>query len=265
MFQTSSELRPEAAGPRRVLAPRFGAMSFAFVAPQSGAPNRFASLSMAVPGQKDPSKFTTDAKTVKEAATGLEFSAEFCPRDKSNCSQVAGLGVRAKRILGLKNINVYAVGLYVDAAGVRSKLGKYKGRDAEELVKSSNMYKDFVASSGVEKTLRLIINYGNISSDTFSNALKERMEPGLKSAGELKTMEKFTNLFTDVKFRKGLDITFTCAGDTMTTRIDGKEVGKIISPKLNEVLLNVYVGDSPVSEDAKKNFATGLVSILSDK
>jgi hypothetical protein len=52
------------------------------------------------------------------------------------------------------------------------------------------------------------------------------MEPGLKSAGELKTMEKFTNLFTDVKFRKGLDITFTCAGDTMTTRIDGKEVGQ---------------------------------------
>jgi hypothetical protein len=32
-----------------------------------------------------------------------------------------------------------------------------------------------VASSGVEKTLRLIINYGNISSDTFSNALKVRM------------------------------------------------------------------------------------------
>jgi len=152
--------------------PRLAAISFAFGRSNPGAIGPLASLSMAVPGQKDPSKFVSGAKTVKESATGLEFSAEYCTRGASGCTTVAGLGVRAKRILGLKNINVYAVGLYVDPSGLRAKLAKYKGQNQDKLVADSSLYKDFVAAKGVDKTVRLIINYGNISSDTFSNALK---------------------------------------------------------------------------------------------
>jgi hypothetical protein len=35
--------------------------------------------------------------------------------------------VRAKRLLGLKNINVYALGLYVDAPAAKRALHKHKG------------------------------------------------------------------------------------------------------------------------------------------
>ena len=82
--------------------PCFAALSFAAL--PSGPHPGFASLSMAVPGQSH--KKAEAGNTVQEAATGLEFTREYCTRGKtSNCSKVAGLGVRAKRILGLKNIN----------------------------------------------------------------------------------------------------------------------------------------------------------------
>ena len=82
--------------------PCFATLSFAGV--PSGPHPGFASLSMAVPGQ---SRMKVEAgNVVQEAATGLEFTREYCTRGKtSNCSKVAGLGVRAKRILGMKNIN----------------------------------------------------------------------------------------------------------------------------------------------------------------
>jgi hypothetical protein len=38
---------------------------------------------------------------------------------------------------------------------------------------------DFVAEDSVEKTVRLMINYGGITSTTFWSALKERLEPPL--------------------------------------------------------------------------------------
>jgi hypothetical protein len=64
----------------------------------------FASLSKPVPGQRP--KHPSEGNVMQEATTGLEFSLEYCTRGKThNCSQIVGLGVRAKRILGLKNIN----------------------------------------------------------------------------------------------------------------------------------------------------------------
>lgn len=162
--------------------------SLSFVGSAARAHPGFASLSMsAVPGQKKKNDVDSQfGKTVQEAATGLEFTREYCTRGKtSNCSKVAGLGVRAKRILGMKNINsasfpyppvfprpthcpkyttyladgncpcpathwrnhphtaisVYAVGLYVDAPAIKSKLSKYKGQSAETLSTSKQFYK----------------------------------------------------------------------------------------------------------------------------
>mmetsp|Transcript_24438 Transcript_24438/g.67942 ORF Transcript_24438/g.67942 Transcript_24438/m.67942 type:complete len:111 (+) Transcript_24438:679-1011(+) len=109
-----------------------------------------------------------------------------------------------------------------------------------------------------------MINYGGISRDTFWNALKERLEPPLAKAGEKDTLQKFGAQFNDVKFHKGLDIAFTCKGNTTTTWVDEKKVKTIESPHLNKALMGIYMGDSPVSEDAKANFGRGLASVLSE-
>lgn len=47
----------------------------------------------------------------------------------------------------------------------------------------------------------------------------------LVQAGEKETLVKFGAQFDDVKFSKGMDIAFTCLGNTTVTCIDGKEVG----------------------------------------
>lgn len=51
----------------------------------------------------------------------------------------APLRVRAKRILGLKNINVYAVGIYVDTPAAKKALHKYKSA-GEASVQNQQMY-----------------------------------------------------------------------------------------------------------------------------
>lgn len=44
-----------------------------------------------------------------EPATGIAFPGNFCTTKATACPALAGMGVRAKRLLGIKNINVYAV------------------------------------------------------------------------------------------------------------------------------------------------------------
>lgn len=65
----------------------------------------FASLTLNIPGQASVGKGGLGGNGVREAATGQEFSGEFCTRGTINCSRLVGLGVRARRILGMKNIN----------------------------------------------------------------------------------------------------------------------------------------------------------------
>lgn len=44
-----------------------------------------------------------------ETHTNVEFPLEFC-LSKKPCPQLAGIGVRTKRLLGIKNLNIYAAG-----------------------------------------------------------------------------------------------------------------------------------------------------------
>ncbi len=49
--------------------------------------------------------------------------------------------MRAKRILGLKNINIYALGIYVDdAAAKRALAGRFKAASAEAISKDQTMF-----------------------------------------------------------------------------------------------------------------------------
>lgn len=251
-------------GPAPVFASLSSSFSFRDRAPHPG----FASLSLAaVPGQAQ-SKGSAPPKAsepIKEAITGQEFSREFCTRGNRDCGVVTGLGVRAKSILGLKNINVYAVGLYVDPDAARSNLKSYRGQPADKLIADKSFMNDFMAADGIEKTIRIKINYGGISRGAFWDALKERLEPPMAAAGEAATVAAFGSQFDDVKFRKGLDIAFSCKGKSTTTWVDGKKVNTINSKSLNKALMGIYMGDSPVSEGAKANFKKGLAEILSRK
>uniref|UniRef100_A0A061RGD1 Chalcone-flavonone isomerase family protein n=1 Tax=Tetraselmis sp. GSL018 TaxID=582737 RepID=A0A061RGD1_9CHLO len=263
MFFTDKNMRFQETGSRTSNLERsFTPKSFSFERVGSQRFTGFASLTLGIPGQaRDQSR---NSESIQEPATGLYFAREYCTRGEKNCSSLAAVGVRAKRILGVKNVNVYAVGLYVDASAAKARLSNYKGKSADDLVNNSQFYREFIAADGIEKTVRLKISYNGITRGAFWKALKERLEPPLEKAGEISTLEKFGGQFETVAFHRGLDIAFTCKGMTTVTRVDGREVGAITSAALTEALLGVYMGDSPVSQGAKENFGRGLAGVLNE-
>ena len=76
-----------------------------------------------------------------EPKTGLEFPELFCSRGKDGCAELQGVGVRAKRIAGLKDVNVYALGIYVEEAALdRAVKPKHKGKAAAALAKDAALF-----------------------------------------------------------------------------------------------------------------------------
>ena len=97
------------------------------------APLPFAALSGSLAASRP--------KLRTERHTGLEFPAEFCSRGRDGCAQLEGVGVRAKRIAGLKNVNVYALGIYIDeAAALKALAPKHKAKPAAALAKDAALF-----------------------------------------------------------------------------------------------------------------------------
>jgi len=174
--------------------------------------------------------------------------------------------VRAKRILGLKNINVYTVGLYVDGHGAKKALHKYKGTSVDGVLMHQDMFDELVDNTHFEKSLRLVISFGSLKRSQFVSALEERLKPALEKAKEpAATLKSFEALFDGVQFRKGLEVAFaTHHKGELVTKIDGKQAGTIHSPALVKALFDIYVGPDAVSADAKRSFGKGLATLLNE-
>lgn len=200
----------------------------------------------------------------KEATTGYDFPLEICSRTTRDCPALTGLGVRAKRLFGLKNLNIYALGIYVDTTAAKHVLSKYKGQQPEELVSNQNFYDDLLQSKGVDKTLRLVISFSHVSRKQFVSALEERLAPSVKKAGDDKSLDLFHKQFDAVDFKKGLDITFIESSGRLTTKVDGKQVGVINSPTFSRSLFEIYLGKDAVSAEAKQTFGKNLAITLKE-
>ncbi|KAG2422594.1 hypothetical protein HXX76_015921 [Chlamydomonas incerta] len=198
-----------------------------------------------------------------EPATGYEFPAELCYLKKP-CPSLAGLGVRNKRIV-IKDIHVYALGIYVDAAAAKSALAGFKKKSPAELEADQSFYDAVVSTPSVEKSLRLVISSRLVDRKKFLDALEDRLAPRLKQAGEPSTLDNFRAQFDSVHFEKGLEIAFTCVDNKkLVTKVAGQEKGSIASPALCSSLFDIYLGTDPVSKDAKTSFGKSLAAALKE-
>lgn len=203
------------------------------------------------------------AASRKEHATGLDFPEECCILTQKNCPVLTGFGVRNKKLMGMKNIKVYAVGLYVDPQAAKKALdGKVTAGSAAP---DQAVFDELVQANNVEKSLRMVISFGGVNQKNFWSALQERLEPAMKQGGDMASLQEFGDLFNDVKFRKGLQLNFTSAknGD-LVAQIDEKQVGVIKSPLLTRTLFDVYLGSNPVSPDAKDSIGRGLKNLATE-
>uniref|UniRef100_A0A0D6QW10 Chalcone isomerase domain-containing protein n=1 Tax=Araucaria cunninghamii TaxID=56994 RepID=A0A0D6QW10_ARACU len=205
---------------------------------------------------------TDSQNTVVESTTGVPF-----PSALEDTKQLAGVGVRRKSIMGLKNINVYAFGVYADESSLKEKLlDKYGKRPATELKESKEFYED-VLENDVGLSVRLEIVYGKLSIGSVRSAFEESIGSRLQKFSGTQNKEllqRFTSQFKDdYKLPRGTKIDLVrLPGHILQTKIDGKEIGSIQSQLLCRSLFDLYIGEEPLDKQAKEKIVLGLASLM---
>ncbi|XP_058073718.1 fatty-acid-binding protein 1 [Magnolia sinica] len=197
-----------------------------------------------------------------EPKTGVSFPAIL-----NDTQRLLGIGLRKKSVLGLKNIDVYAFGVYADDTDVKSLLGeKYGALSVSELKEKKDFYED-VLDQDVCMTVRLQIVYGRLSIRSVRSAFEESVGSRLQKFGgsdNKELLQRFTSQFKDeYRIPRGSIIDLSKEqGHILRTTIDGKEVGSIQSKLLCRSVLDLYVGEDPFDRHAKEDIELGLASLL---
>ncbi|XP_021898058.1 fatty-acid-binding protein 1 isoform X2 [Carica papaya] len=198
---------------------------------------------------------------VVESKTGFSFPSIV------NDSRLLGVGLRKKSVLGLKNINVYAFGVYADGDGVQKLLGeKYRNLPASEL-KGNKAFIDDLMEADIRMTVRLQIVYGKLSIRSVRSAFEESVGNRLQKFGgsdNKELLQRFTSQFKDeYKIPRGSVIDLSREqGYVLRTTIDGKEVGRIQSKILCRSILDLYIGEDPFDRQAKEDVEVNAASLF---
>lgn len=203
----------------------------------------------------------SSSMAVVEPKTGVLF-----PTAVDGDRRLMGIGLRRKNVFGLKNIDVYAFGVYADAIDV-NKLREKHGVLLESELKKSKEFVADVLDQDLRMTVRIQIVYGRLSIGSVRGAFEDSVGNRIKkfSGSENKELlQRFTSLFRDdYKLPRGSIIDLSREqGYILQTRIDGKEVGSIQSKLLCKSVLDLYIGDDPFDKKAKEDIELGLASLL---
>ncbi|KAM0891476.1 hypothetical protein ACQ4PT_026377 [Festuca glaucescens] len=88
---------------------------------------------------------------------------------------LVGMGIRSMRIMRVKNLNIYAFGLYIQPDSVCNKLGsKYASVPAAELKDHPDFYEDLLREN-IHMTVRLVVSYNGLSIGTVRNAFEKSL------------------------------------------------------------------------------------------
>ncbi|KAM1057929.1 hypothetical protein ACFX15_030490 [Malus domestica] len=204
----------------------------------------------------------TDApSSVVDSKTGASF-----PSVLAESRRLLGIGLRRKRVMGLKNIDVYSFGVYADDNDIKNLLGEKYGKLSVSELKDKE-YSDDLLEADICMTVRLQIVYGRLSIGSVRSAFEESVGSRLQKFGgsdNKELLKRFTSQFKDeYKIPKGSIIDLSRErGYVLRTTIDGKEVGSIESKLLCRSLLDLYIGEEPFDKQAKEDVKLNVASLL---
>ncbi|CAN6899815.1 unnamed protein product [Brassica oleracea var. botrytis] len=208
----------------------------------------------------DPSS----GSTVVEPKTGFSFPATI-----GDSMRLLGVGLRRKSVLGLKNIDVYAFGMYADCDDVKKLVGeKYANLPASEL-RGNKAFIDDLMEADIKMTIRLQIVYGKLSIRSVRSAFRDSVGNRLKKFGGLdndELLQSFTSLFKDeYKIPRSSTIDMTQEpGHVLNVAIEGNQVGSVKSKLLCRSILDLYIGEEPFDKNAREDFLNNVASIAVD-
>ncbi|KAI3829682.1 hypothetical protein L1987_03810 [Smallanthus sonchifolius] len=198
---------------------------------------------------------------VTESKTGVSFPAVL-----KDSQGLLGIGLRRKAVFGLKNIDVYAFGVYADDNEIKSFVSEKYGTLSTSELKNKDITQDLMESD-ISVTVRLQIVYGKLSIRSVRNAFEDSVGNRLKKFGgsdNKELLQKFTSQFRDeYKIPRGSIIDLSKEkGYVLRTAIDGKEIGSVESQLLCRSILDLYIGDDPFDSKAKEDIDLKLVSTI---
>lgn len=224
-----------------------------------------ASASLAIAGSPDAeTEGAAEQNFRMEPQTGLEFPAQV--EEGGLEKQLAGLGVRNKKLFGLKNLKIYAFGVYANPKSLyQTLLGKYGSTLPSNLKDDSSFFND-VLNQDTQLAVRLTIYYKGLKIGQVRSAFEESLGSKiLKLSGKPQKdlLSSFTKLFKDdFKLERGTVIEISrLPQQVLVTKIGGNEVGRVKSPLLCRAFFELYLGDEPFDKQAKESARTNFAEL----
>ncbi|XP_039842864.1 fatty-acid-binding protein 2-like isoform X2 [Panicum virgatum] len=202
-----------------------------------------------------------------EPKTGIKFPA-FLEGDSSpSAPALVGIGYKGMRVMRVKNLNLYAFGLYMQPSSIREKLGpKYASVPTDKLMENPDFYRDLLREN-LDMRVRLVVHYNGLSvgavRDVFEKSLGLRLQK-MNPNTDYHCLKTFGSHFTeDIAIPAGTKIDFCQTSDgKLITEIDGKQIGAVESKDLCKAFFDMYIGDSPISPEAKKKVAQNVAGLI---
>mmetsp|Transcript_33337 Transcript_33337/g.84208 ORF Transcript_33337/g.84208 Transcript_33337/m.84208 type:complete len:244 (+) Transcript_33337:78-809(+) len=192
------------------------------------------------------------ASAVKEPVTGINFPGNLQAGGKS--LELLGCGERRKKIVGPVAVNVYAIGMYVDQ-GPASAAGK--GVSGEAAAAKA------LSDGSFTKSLRLVMAR-SVNAEKIGDALAEQIEPRVKGTGA--PVDEFKGFFKGLeKLENQQVVIFTQTGSTLAVSAPGNRSSQFNSAPLCKALFDIYLGDKPVSDNAKNAMVSGFLKLCGGK
>lgn len=205
-------------------------------------------------------------ETVREPSSQVVFPVHLVPPGSTTMHDLAGTAIRTRTIFRVK---VYAIGLYVDGEAARAALASYRGTPAARLASDAGFYRRLL-DLDVAMTLRLVMTRDLEGPDvaaSFDDALTPRVrraatERGM--AGGDAALVQFRGYFNLDEIPSGTEIVFSCdAGGRLATRVAGSPRPDLQSPAMCWALFDVYLGDRPISGEARRTLVGRFPELLS--
>lgn len=202
-----------------------------------------------------------------EPKTGIKFPTFLDDSFHLTTKVLVGIGSRSMRIIKLKSLKLYAFGLYVFPDSVCEKLrSKYASVPTDELKNRSDFFEDFLRED-IHMTVRLVINCKGLKvstvRDAFEKSLRTRLQK-LNPNTDYHCIRTFGSYFTqDITLPVGTIIDFRQTADgQLITEIGGTQIGAVHSKDLCRAFFGMYIGDLPVSLQAKEDIAENIAVLI---
>ncbi|MDF1797822.1 MAG: chalcone isomerase family protein [Planctomycetota bacterium] len=210
--------------------------------------------------------------TVEEPSTEVRFPIEL-QIDKQTRHQLAGMGVRVKKKFLMK-FKVYALGFYIDESTALEGLRKAAGDLTVKKLQDSDEFRKALLTDGFGRSIRLVM-VRDVDADTMAEAFEDSLWPRMEaaveatkeatpaeSAAELAaakaSLATFRGFFEkEAEEDQVMDFTWT-EGGRLQAVVDGKRFPQVKNLHLCQALFDVYLGDDPISDQAKANIYTAL-------